>query len=112
MNNKNIITNKSNLRIASDTLSSTSSFRNNNNNNNNNNIDNSHNLNLSPGTLPSTPMINQIPHIRTKFATSLSSPSLDDTSHTISMASLNVKGLASSVSKFDAIMTTSSTRTY
>jgi exonuclease III len=38
------------------------------------------------------------------FAPSLSSPSLDDTSNTISFASLNVKGFASNVLKFDAIM--------
>src|SRR3954468_11287270 len=77
---------------------------NNNNNNNHNNIDSSRSLNSSPGILPSSPTINQTPHIRTKFAISQSSPSLDDTSHMISMASLNVKGLASSVSKFDAII--------
>src|SRR3954447_11709820 len=107
MNNKIIITNKSNLRIAPDTRSSTLSPMNNNNNNNNNNhnnIDSSRCLNSPPGIPPSSPMINQTSHTRTKFAISQSSPSLDDTSHTISMASLNVKGLASSVSKFDAII--------
>src|SRR4051794_14085425 len=104
MNNKKNITNKSNLRIASDTRSSTSSLMNNNTNNNHNNIDSSRNLTSSPGIPLSSPMITQTSHTRTKFTTSQSFPSLDDTSHTISMVSLNVKGLASSVSKFDAII--------
>src|SRR3954453_8124106 len=104
MNNKNIITNKSNLRIVSDTHSSTLFPMNNNNNNNHNNINSSRNFNSPPDILSSPPMTNQTSHIRTKFAISQSSPSLDDTSHTISMAFLNVKGLTSNISKFDAII--------
>src|SRR4051812_14863539 len=105
MINKQIITNKSNLRIASNSnLITVPPMNNNNNNNYQNNIDSSHNLNLIPGTLPSSPTTTQTSHNTIKFATSQSSPSLEDTSHTISIASLNVRGFASSVSKFDAII--------
>src|SRR4051794_23997096 len=108
MINKQIITNKSNLRIASEinftTLSLTNRNNNNNNNNNHNNINGSRDFNLTPGTLPSSPTTSQISSNRTGFAASYSSPSLDDTSNMISIASLNVRGLASSVPKFDAII--------
>src|SRR3954451_18079083 len=105
MINKQIITNKSNLRIASDSNSITVFPTNSNNNNNHhNNIVSLHNLNLIPGTLPSSLTTTQTSHNTSKFAISQSSPSLEDTSHTISIAFLNVRGFASSVSKFDAII--------
>src|SRR3954462_10987847 len=111
--------NKSNLRIAPDNCSPllSSSFRdlssdtndNNNDNNETNKHDNnryrgSRNLNSSSGILPSTPHINTQNNTSHKFAQAISSPSLDDTSHTISIASLNVRGFASNISKFDAII--------
>src|SRR4051794_25163928 len=103
MINKQIITNKSNPRIASEINSTTLSpmnmkNNNNNDNNNHNNINRSRDFNLTPGTLPSSPTTSQISSNRTKFAASHSSPSLDDTSNMISIASLNVRGFASSAS--------------
>src|SRR4051812_27291830 len=77
---------------------------NNNNINYHNNIDSLRNLNLISDTSPSSPTTIQTPHKINKFAASQSSSSLEDTSHTISIASLNVRGFASSVSKFDAII--------
>src|SRR4051794_15610267 len=111
--------NKSNLRIAPDNCSPllSSSFHNltldTNNNNNDNNETNrydnnrykgSRNLNSPSGILPSTPHINTQNNTSHKFAKATSSPSLDDTSHTISIATLNVRGFASNVFKFNAII--------
>src|SRR4051794_5408867 len=111
--------NKSNLRIAPDNCSSLlsspfhdlSSDANNNNNNNNetnrhnnNRYRGSRNLNSPSGIVPSTPHINTQNNTSHKFAQAISSPSLDDTSHTISIATLNVRGFVSNVSKFDAII--------
>src|SRR3954452_730356 len=111
--------NKSNLRIAPDNCSPllSSSFHNltsdTNNNNNDNNETNRHNnnsyrgprkLNSPSGILPSTSHINTQNNTSHKFAQAISSPSLDDTSHIISIAFLNVRGFASNISKFDAII--------
>src|SRR3954453_4251048 len=107
--------NKSNLRIALDNRFSllSSSFHDltsdTNNDNNKNNRYNNHykgprNLNSPSGILPSTPHINTQNNTSHKFAQAFSSPSLDDTSHIISIASLNVRGFASNISKFDAII--------
>src|SRR3954467_4735906 len=98
--------NKSNLRIAPDNCSPLllSSFHNltsdtNNNNNynnetnryNNNHYKGSRNLNSPSGILPSTSHINTQNNTSHKFAKAISSLSLDDTSHIISIATLNVK---------------------
>src|SRR3954453_2321062 len=107
--------NKSNLRIALDNRFSllSSSFHDltsdtNNDNNKNNRYDNHYkgprNLNSPSGLLPSTPYINTQNNTSHKFAKAISSPSLDNTSHTISIASLNVRGFASNIFKFDAII--------
>src|SRR3954468_12872480 len=100
--------NKSNLRIAPDNCSPllSSSFHNltsdTNNNNNDNNETNRYNnnryrgprnLNSPSDILPSTPHINTQNNTSHKFAQAISSPSLDDTSYTISIASLNVRTL-------------------
>ena len=66
----------------------------NNNNNNNNNI------NSGAHVTPSSPLVQTT---TARFASSQSSPSLDDISHTISVATLNVRGL-NDVTKFDGIM--------
>ncbi len=113
MSNNKINYNKSNLRIAPSVLPSTNAplvpisllspingLTNKNNNNNNRNNNNT-------GSLPSSLIPTQVTPSASSaynFAPSLSSPSLDDTSNTISFASLNVKGFASNVLKFDAIM--------
>src|SRR3954452_3336054 len=101
---------KSNLRIAHDNCSpllSSSSYTftlnmiNNLNNNdniaeiNNNHINGSRNLNSPPGFLPSTPLNNSQNITSSKYANAISSPSLENTAHTISIASLNVRGFAS-----------------
>src|SRR3954452_6953985 len=101
MNNKNYRNNKSNLRIAQDPRPLTTNYNNNDNtnNNNNNNNNNSGNSNFHTGTQPSSPINTPASPITPKFASFISSPSLDDTSHTILVASLHVKGSASSVSK-------------
>src|SRR4051794_14307751 len=110
--------NKSSLRIAPDNRSplSSSPFHdltsdtniNNNDNNENNRYNNRYkgprNLNSPSGILPSTPHINIQNNTSHKFAQAISSPSLDNTSHIISIASLNVRGFASNISKFDAII--------
>src|SRR3954447_15668819 len=94
--------NKSNLRIApencSPLLSSsfhnlTSDTNNNNNDNNDNNRYNnrykgSRNIDSPSGILPSTPPVNAQNNISHKFAKAISSPSLDNTSHIISIATL------------------------
>src|SRR3954468_20585882 len=105
MNNKNYRNNKSNLRIAQDPRSLTIDRNNNDNtDNNNNNNNNSGNSNFHTGIQPSSSINTPVSPIIPKFAPFISFPSLDDTSHTISIASLNVRGFASSVSKFDAII--------
>src|SRR4051812_4457438 len=99
--------NKSNLRIASDNrfplLSSlfhdlTSDTNNNNNDNNENNRYNNcykgpGNLNSPSGILSSTSQINTQNNTSHKFAKAISSSSLDNTLHTVSIATLNVRAL-------------------
>src|ERR1700743_547783 len=96
MNYNKIDFNNGNLRIAPNSFSPTSpslvipntnTDLNDSDNDTNNNNNNNNSL-----------------HSQHSFATSFSSPSLDDSSNTISIASLNVKGFASSVPKFDAVM--------
>src|SRR5436190_13091499 len=66
------------------------------NNNNNNNNNNNSGVHVPPSS--------HLVHTTTaRFAFSQSSPSLDDISHTISVATLNVRGL-NDVTKFDGIM--------
>src|SRR4051794_28075483 len=103
MNNDQYKLNKSNLRIAPDNCSPLLSgplhnlISDTNNNNNDNNENNRYNRcykgpkNLiSPsGILPSTPHIDTQNNTSHKFAEAISSPSLDDISHTISIATLN-----------------------
>src|SRR5436309_2089260 len=71
---------------------------------NNNHNNGSRNLNSPSGTLPSTQYNNTQHNTLNRFANAISSPSLDVTSHTISIATLNVKGFTSNVFKFDAII--------
>src|SRR5436305_8315264 len=71
------------------------------NNNHNNGPENS---NSPSGFTPSTPLNNAQINAPNKFTKATSSPSLDDTSHTISIASLNIRGFTSNVFKFDAII--------
>src|SRR3954447_1811312 len=94
--------NKSNLRIAPDNCSPllssslhnlTSDMNNNNNDNNENNrYDNCYKgprkLDSPSGILPSTPHINTQNNTSHKFAKAISSLSLDNTSHTISITTL------------------------
>src|SRR3954451_6525969 len=84
-----------------------------NNNNNDNNETNRYNnnryrgprnLNSPSDFLPSTLNINTQNNTSHRFAKEISSLSLDDTSHTISIATLNVRGFANNVFKFDAII--------
>src|SRR3954470_21310277 len=117
MNTDQYKLNKSNLRIAPDNCSpllsstfhdlSSDTNYNNNDNNKNNRYDNHYkgprNLNSPSGILPSTSHINTQNNTSHKFAQVILSPSLDDTSHIISIASLNVRGFASNISKFNAI---------
>jgi len=127
MNINKINANKSNLRIASNTNFSQQHFplvtidlsgpitsptnnnnnnneRNNNNNNNNNNDRNNNNIpsynhqnTITPPITPSS--LNNTAN----FASSHSSPSLEDTSNTISVATQNVRGI-NNITKFDSIM--------
>ena len=105
MNNNKISYNKSNLRIAPNvpnssqqfpliTIDLTSPFNDSDDNNNNNNNNNNYNvpqISLSQNQTAS------------KFASSQSSPSLEDTSNTISVATQNVRGI-NNPTKFDAVM--------
>src|SRR5256885_2259860 len=86
--------NKSDLRIASDNCLP---LHNNHNNG-------SKNSNSPSGILPSTQHNNTQHNVPNRFANAISSPLLDETSHTISIATLNIRGFASNVSKFDAII--------
>jgi exonuclease III len=122
--------NKSNFRIANNSESSCISHqnlerirnrtnfirnfnRNNNNNNNYNNINQNNTnqiqqitnpTNTSPNSLPSLLSLEScISCINSRFASIDSSPSLEDTSNTISFATLNVRCLTNP-SKFDAIL--------
>src|SRR5439155_1427715 len=70
---------------------------------NNNHNNSPRNLNSPSGILPSTPLNNTQNNVLTKFAKVTSSPSLKNTLHTISIASLNVRGFASNVFKFNVI---------
>src|SRR2546423_938470 len=67
-----------------------------NNNNNNNNNNNISGVQPSPSSLLVQTTV-------TRFASSQSSPSLDDCSQIISVATLNVRGI-NEVTKFDGIM--------
>src|SRR3954452_11571718 len=110
---------KSDLRIAHDscspllsssshTLTSDTIHNLTDNNNittpNNDHINGSRNSNSPPGILPSTSLDNLQNNTLNKYAKTISSPSLEDTSHTISIASLNVRGFASNISKFNAVI--------
>src|SRR2546423_12929901 len=98
MNINRYNSNKSDLRIAHDDCSSPLSssshtFTSNTINNltdniistrlNNNHNNSPRNLNSPSGILPSTPLNNTQNNVLTKFAKVTSSPSLEDTSHTI-----------------------------
>lgn len=125
MNNNKIDFNKSNLQIAPNTsfpsahssfsLSGPGNSSHSNNNNNNRNNDNQNNFHsdsrcsspqsfVSNSSSPSPPATPPVTPYSSNFSPSMSSLSMDDTSHTISIASLNVRGFASNVSKFDAVI--------
>src|SRR2546423_553264 len=112
-------TNRSDLRIAHDNCSpllSSSSHtftsdkinhltdNNNTTELNNNHNNGSENSDSPSGYTPSTSLNNTQNNAPNKYANAVSSPSLDNTSHIISVASLNVRGFTSNVSKFDAII--------
>src|SRR5215204_5851239 len=75
---------------------------NNNNNNNNNSNRNNNNDNINSGA-PNAPFSITARFANSSFASSQSSPSLEDTFHTIFIATLNVRGI-NNVTKFDNIM--------
>ena len=77
-----------NMNTNTDTSSDTDNSSSSNSNNNSNN-----------GNLATNPNIS----INSKFATIQSSPSLEDFTNTVSIASLNVRGISSST-KFDTIL--------
>src|SRR4051812_42619626 len=109
--------NKSNLRIAPNTNPSqqysplvtidlsglSTSPTNNNNNNNNNDRNNTINPSHNHQNIITTPILSSPPNNFAKFASSHSSPSLEDTSNTISVATQNVRGI-NNTTKFDSIM--------
>jgi len=74
----------------------------NNSNNNNNSNRNNNNDNINSGA-PNAPSSMTASSANPLFASSQSSPSLEDTSNTISIATLNVRGI-NNVTKFDSIM--------
>src|SRR4051794_9487254 len=106
MNINKFNSNKSNLKIAPDICFPflSLSFTNNNRNNINHNNNSSRNLIFQSGNLPSSPLINLPSLISNKFVKTVSSSLLDEISHIISIASLNVKGFVSNIFKFDAII--------
>lgn len=71
------------------------------NNNSNNNLNNNNNNQNNTGTQPSSPSSHVI--VNSNFASSQSSPSLDDTSQMISVATLNVRGFNNST-KFSSVL--------
>ena len=76
-------------------------------NNFNNNLNNNHNISPSsivrtPTNLLTTPAA-PIHRINNRFASIPSSPSLEDSTHTVSLATLNVRGFNNTV-KFDAFL--------
>ena len=86
---------KSDLRIAPDNCSPL---------HHNNHYNGSKISNSPSGILPSTQHNNTKHNVSSRFANAISSPSLDETSHTISIATLNVRGFTSNIFKFDAII--------
>ena len=126
MNINKINANKSNLRIAPNTnlshqhsplvtidlsgpITSPTNYNNNRNvrNNNNNNNNNDRNNNINPlynhQNINTPPITSSSPNNTAKFASTHSSPSLEDTSNTISVATQNVRGI-NNITKFDGIM--------
>ncbi|HVH96650.1 MAG TPA: hypothetical protein VM682_06890, partial [Bacillus sp. (in: firmicutes)] len=88
--------------IISPTINNNNNERNNNNGNNNNYQNNNSPLNNHQNT-NTPPILSSSPNNATKFASSHSSPSLEDTSNTISVATQNVRGI-NNITKFDGIM--------
>src|SRR3954452_19076420 len=113
MNINKIRANKSNLRIAPNTnpsqqysplvtidlLGLSTSPTNNNNNNNSNDRNNTINPSHNHQNIITTPILSSPPNNFAKFASSHSSPSLEDTSNTISVATQNVRGINNTTKK-------------
>src|SRR6266487_781793 len=102
----NVPTQKTKNKRNEENNNNNNGFQDNNNqidNNNNNNGSTSHHQQHS-GFQPSSPLPHDSSLINHNFAHSQSSSSLDDPSHTISVASINVKGFVSNIAKFDAII--------